>query len=107
MIGLRASLRFKTTDCKKDLGTVFKQMNRDTKQLFGDLLETSTTRKHRLKLAEKIVGDEKEKENNYLNRLKSKIKPTTEGTRNLLAADYRHIILVSMFFLPLYNVIYR
>lgn len=86
-------LRFKTTDCKKDLGTVFKKMNKDTKLLFGDLLETNKTRKHRLKLADKIVGNEKEKENN-LNRLKSHIKPTMEGTRNLLAAVYKHIILI-------------
>jgi len=94
MIGIRTLLRFKTTDCKKDLGTVFKKMNKDTKQLFGDLLETNKTRKHRLKLADKIVGDEKEKENNYLNRLKSQIKPTMEGTRNSLAAVYKHIILI-------------
>jgi hypothetical protein len=94
MIGIRSSLRFKTTDCKKSLGTLFKQMNKDTKQLFGDLLETNKTRKHRMKLAEKIVGDEKEKENNYLNRLKSKIKPTAEGTRGLPAANYKHIILI-------------
>ena len=84
MIGVRVFLRFKTTDCKKDLGTVFKQMNKDTKQLFGDLLETNKMRKHRLKLADRIVGDEKEKENNYLKLLKSKITPTTEGMRSLL-----------------------
>ncbi|XP_060835698.1 mitochondrial genome maintenance exonuclease 1-like [Rhopalosiphum padi] len=87
MIGIRSSLRFKTTDCKKSLGTVFKQMNKDTKQLFGDLLETNKTRKHRMKLAEKIVGDEKEKENNYLNRLKSKIKPTAEDSINSMVND--------------------
>jgi len=84
MIGIRTLLCFKSTNCKKDLGTVFKKMNKDTKQLFGNLLETNKTRKHRLKLADKIASDEKEKENNYLNRLKSQIKPTTkEGTRSL------------------------
>jgi len=94
MTGMRTLLRFKTTDCKKDLGTVFKKMNKDTKLLFGDLLETNKTRKHRLKLADKIVGDEKEKENNYLNQLKSQIKPAMEGTKSLLVAVYKHIILV-------------
>lgn len=94
MIGIRTLLRFKTTDCKKDLGTVFKKMNRDTKQLFGDLLETNKTKKQRLKLADKITGDEKGKENNYLNRLKSQITPTMEGTRRLLAAVYIHIISI-------------
>jgi len=88
MIGIRTLLRFKTTDSKKDLGIVFKKMNKDTKQLFGDLLETNKTRKQRLKISDEIAGDKKEKENNYLNRLKSQIKPTMEGTRSLLAASH-------------------
>lgn len=74
MIGIRCLLRFKTTDSKKNLGTVFKRMNRDTKVLFGDLLETNKTRKKRLELVEKRRIEKEEKENNYLGQLKSKIK---------------------------------
>ncbi|XP_022181381.1 mitochondrial genome maintenance exonuclease 1-like [Myzus persicae] len=92
MIGIWTLLRFKSTNCKKDLGTVFKKMNKDTKQLFGDLLETNKTRKHRLKLADKIVGDEKEKENNYLNRLKSQIKPTLEDGINSMVNDSKQYL---------------
>lgn len=81
MIGIRCLLRFKTTDSKKNLGIVFKKMNRDTKVLFGDLLETHETRKKRLKLIEKRWGEKEGKENNYLSQLKSTIRSAiTKGT---------------------------
>lgn len=78
MIGIHCLLRFKTTDSKNPLGVIFKKMNKDTKQLFGDLLETNKVRKKRLSLIEK--SRDEEKGNNYLNPLKSKIEPTiTKG----------------------------
>lgn len=81
MIGIRRLLRFKTTDSKKNLGIVFKTMNRDTKLLFGDLLDTHETRKKRLKLIEKRRDKKERKENNYLSQLKSTIKSAiTKGT---------------------------
>jgi len=88
MIGIRVSSRFKTTDSKKSLGVVFQKMNQDAKQLFGDLVETNKVRKKRLKIAEKSRDDESEKENNYLSRLKSEIKPaaaTAKGESSLAA----------------------
>jgi len=75
MIGIHCTLRFKTTDSKKLLGVLFKRMNKDTKQLFGDLLETNKVRKKRLSLVNKNRDENTEKQNNYLGQLKSKIKP--------------------------------
>lgn len=79
MIGIRCYARFKTTDSKKKLGTVFKKMNSDTKKLFGDLIETNKVRKKRLKIVDQSRDGEMEKEKKYLDRLKSKIKPLTKG----------------------------
>lgn len=79
MIGIRCYLRFKTTDSKKTLGSVFKKMNTDTKQLFGNLLETNKLRKTRLKIVDKGRVDEMKKENKCLDELKSKIKPLIKG----------------------------
>lgn len=79
MIGIRCCLRFKTTDSKKDLSTVFKKMNSDTKKLFGDLLETNKVKKKRLKIIDQSRNGVKEKENKYLDELKSKIKSMTKG----------------------------
>lgn len=76
MIGIHCSFRFKTTECKT-LGAVLKKMNTDTKQLFGNLLETNAMRKKRLKLTNKSLDDKKGKESN--NQLKSKIIVPTEG----------------------------
>lgn len=79
MIGIRSLVRFKTTDVKKNLGDVFKQMNKDNKKLFGDLLETNKIRKKRLKIEDQSLNDKNMNENNYLNQLKSKIKPISKG----------------------------
>lgn len=79
MIGIRCYLRFKTTDSKKELGTVFKKMNSDTKKLFGDLVETNKVRKKRFKIINRSRDGEMEKENKYLDEIKSKIKPMTKG----------------------------
>lgn len=76
MIGIRCLLRFKTTDTNKQLGIVFKKMNKDTAKLFGGLLETNKVRKKRLESIDKSQGENMKKENNYLGQLKSKIKST-------------------------------
>lgn len=73
MIGIRSSLRFKTTYGKKDLGVIFTKMNTETKKLFGNLLETKDVKKKRLKLVQN--DDEKKKHNNCVDRSNSKIKP--------------------------------
>lgn len=83
MIGVRVSSRFKTTSSKKGIGFVFQKMNKDNKQLFGDLVETNKMRKKRLEHAQKNRDDNMEKENNYqLDR--SEIKPTTTKGINYL-----------------------
>jgi len=90
MIGIHCLLRFKTTDSKNPLGVIFKQMNKDTKQLFGDLLETNKVRKKRLSFVEKSRDEEMEKGNNYFNQLKSKIEPTiTKGRCIRLSVSYK------------------
>lgn len=83
MIGIRCSLRFKTTE-SKNLGTIFKQMNKDTKQLFGDLIETSVEKKNQIKLLNKSLGDKMERESNNLNQPKSKIDSSTKSTFSCL-----------------------
>lgn len=52
-------------------------MNRDTKQLFGDLLETNKMRKKRLKVTDE--NPEVERDNDNIDRLKPKIKPIAKG----------------------------
>jgi len=90
MIGIYWLLRFKSTDSKNPLGVIFKQMNKDTKQLFGDLLETNKVRKKRLSLIEKSKDEEKKEGNNYLNQLKSKIESTiTKGRCIKLFVSYK------------------
>jgi hypothetical protein len=79
MIGIRSLLRFKTTYSKKDLGKIFKNMNRDTKQLFGDLLETNKIRKKRLKSTDGSHAVKVERVNDNVDRLKLKIKPIAKG----------------------------
>lgn len=98
MIGIRASSRFKTTDSKKSLGVVFQKMNQDAKQLFGDLVETNKVRKKRLKIAKKSRDDEWEKENKYLSRLKSEIKPAT-------TAKGQSSLAVNLIYIYIYTVI--
>lgn len=88
MFGIYSSLRFKTSDSKKkDLGILFKKMNMDTKQLFGDLLETNNkTRKKNRKLKVDSRDDGGKNQNNHLKQLlKSNIKPVPKSNTLILS----------------------
>ncbi|XP_025409790.1 mitochondrial genome maintenance exonuclease 1-like [Sipha flava] len=91
MIGIRSLLRFKTTYSKKDLGKIFKNMNRDTKQLFGDLLETNKIRKKRLKSTDGSHAVKVERVNDNVDRLKLKIKPIAKDSFSMVDHSKRDL----------------
>lgn len=98
MFGIRAMMRFKTTNAKKDdLGKLFKKMNRDTKQMFGNLLETNKIRKKRLKSIIENRENDVKRNNDYLDRCTSKIKPIEKGNINIIRRVFVLFKLVLFF----------
>ncbi|XP_050442553.1 mitochondrial genome maintenance exonuclease 1-like [Adelges cooleyi] len=73
MKSVRVLFRPVSTESKSDLGVLFKKMNRDSKLMFGDLLETSKIKKKRIYATSRIQTDNKQKNDDFLKNIQSNI----------------------------------
>ncbi|XP_050523451.1 mitochondrial genome maintenance exonuclease 1 isoform X3 [Daktulosphaira vitifoliae] len=75
--------RSKSTNSNNDLGKLLQKMNKDSKLIFGPLLETSKMKKKRLKTANQIIYDLKCQNETFLKKIRSNIYLVESSTDNI------------------------